>query len=583
MAEDFLGGMQSASGWGDRNWRGDIEARSVVESAAYVLPLFSAAETDAAIAALPLPDLDEALRHKLVRVGGTAAVPFYAAVTTLAFSLAENHDKLVIARMAADDFRTSVFRYWGAMLQQHAAHALAREQPAVSARLRFSNGQIAVGCGMVFFGILAAATWGTGALLLAFNVLCSVVFAMVVALRVFCLLPNVEMKPHKTETLRDQDLPIYTVLVPLFRETAVLPQLVQALLALNYPIEKLDIKLILEQSDFTMHRAIAALHLPEHFDVVVVPTGTPQTKPRALNYGMQFARGSLVTIFDSEDIPDPQQLRVAASRFAVADTKLACLQAKLTFYNPDENWLTRQFTAEYATLFMMMLPQMAAHGLPLPLGGTSNHFRMSALLAVGGWDPYNVTEDADLGYRLARLGYHCGTLPSLTYEEANTELGNWMAQRRRWLKGFLHTWLVHMRQPWRLAKATGVDGFWVIQAMSIGVVLSALLHPFWIAHTAWFFLSDEAARQAAMPGHSIIIALNIAILALGYGAGLLLARAGLHRLGLFHWWLTLCTMPIYWMMMAPAAWLGLWDFIRRPHHWHKTRHGLSRLMQRPEL
>jgi glycosyltransferase XagB len=181
--------------------------------------------------------------------------------------------------------------------------------------------------------------------------------------------------------------------------------------------------------------------------VIVVPCGLPQTKPRALNYALCFARGSLLTIYDAEDIPDPRQLRRAAAAFAVLPQDTACLQAELVFDNANENWLTRQFTIEYAMLFGMILPALAAHRLPLPLGGTSNHFRIDALRRAGAWDAYNVTEDADLGIRLARLGFDTDTITSCTYEEANVSLRNWMRQRTRWMKGFLATWLVHMREP----------------------------------------------------------------------------------------------------------------------------------------
>ena len=239
---------------------------------------------------------------------------------------------------------------------------------------------------------------------------------------------------------------------------------------------------------------MARLPLPPQFEIIVVPAGRPQTKPRALNYALPFCRGELLTIYDAEDIPEPDQLRKAARRFAAAAPELACLQAQLTFFNPNENWLTRQFTAEYAMLFGRLLPVLADHRLPLPLGGTSNHFRTAVLRAVGGWDPFNVTEDADLGLRLARHGYDTGTLDSLTYEEANTRLPNWMRQRARWLKGFLATWLVHMRDPARLMREVGPAGFWVAQAVTIGVFASALLHPLCLVAT--LVLLSPSSRAA---------------------------------------------------------------------------------------
>lgn len=246
-----------------------------------------------------------------------------------------------------------------------------------------------------------------------------------------------------------------------------LRQLLRALVCLDYPAEKLDIKLILEETDILMQRAVAGLTLPPHFDVIVVPAGTPTTKPRALNYALQFAHGTLLTIFDAEDVPEPRQLRLAADAFAVQAPDVACLQARLAFYNPNENWLTRQFTIEYAILFDLILPALAARRLPLPLGGTSNHFRTGALRQAGAWDAYNVTEDADLGIRLARLG--CDRDHRVAHlEEANTRLPNWMRQRARSMKGFLITWLVHMREPLRLLQEVGPAAFCAIQAVTLG-------------------------------------------------------------------------------------------------------------------
>ncbi len=329
-----------------------------------------------------------------------------------------------------------------------------------------------------------------------------------------------------------------------------------------------------------MRRAVAKVALPEHFDVIVVPTGKPQTKARALNYALHFARGTLLTIFDAEDIPEPSQLRRAAESFAARPGNTACLQAELCFYNPNENWLTRQFTIEYATLFGLLLPALASYGLPLPLGGTSNHFRTSVLCRVGAWDPYNVTEDADLGFRLARHGYTIETFQSRTYEEANVRLGNWLRQRSRWLKGFLQTWLVHMRQPLLCASQLGVAGFWTFQAVTAGVVASALLHPVCIALTLWLMVTGRA-----MPGEAglvpvMLAGLSLAVFVSGYGVAFIAGRRALRRLGIGGWWLSLATMPFYWLLMSLAAWLAVWDFIAQPFHWNKTEHGLSRLQPR---
>ena len=216
-----------------------------------------------------------------------------------------------------------------------------------------------------------------------------------------------EMKGER----QDEGLPVYTLLVPLFHEHRVMGQLVQNLLALDYPRERLDIKLIFERGDEqTLSAAKTALLTqgsPPCFELLVVPPGGPQTKPKALNYALATARGDFVVVYDAEDQPDPDQLRKAVHRFGQAEFDLACLQAGLNHYNIDENWLARQFTIEYTALFDGLLPALQHLELPILLGGTSNHFRTDILRKIGAWDAYNVTEDADLGIRLMRFGYRC--------------------------------------------------------------------------------------------------------------------------------------------------------------------------------
>ncbi len=326
-----------------------------------------------------------------------------------------------------------------------------------------------------------------------------------------------------------------------------------------------------------MHIAVQTRDLPAFFDIIIVPRGKPQTKPRALNYAVQFARGSLVTIYDGEDIPQPSQLRKAAAAFAEADDTLGCLQAPLAFFNPNENWLTRQFAAEYAALFRVVLPTLVAYDMPLPLGGTSNHFRASALEAVGYWDAFNMTEDADLGIRLARHGFKTGMLDSTTFEEANTEIVNWMRQRRRWLKGFLQTWLVHSRNPVQLLRDVGPGGFLAVQTMTIGVFASALLHPVLLLTAMWNFLPGPLAVSTATAGGTLISGASLVILVMGYVSAFAACRTGLRQEGIVGWTGVIAGIPVYWLLMTAAAWLALKDFLFAPFYWHKTRHGLTRI------
>ena len=483
----------------------------------------------------------------------------------------------VVAKITSASFDDAVLRVFSKRLAHVAAYGLAKTMPMLSARRRLTSTQ-ALCLGLVILALAA----GLVLLPAAFRVHFfgfgfSIFFGLMIWLRVVAL-QEPYIPQRQIAERDDRKLPVYSVLVPVFRETAVLPQLLAALKSLSYPAHKLDIKLILEESDVAMQRALAAQILPSHFQVLVVPRGRPQTKPRALNYALNFARGSLVTIYDAEDIPEPMQLRMAAKAFADLPETTACLQAELSFYNPNENWLTRQFTAEYATLFKLILPALSANQLPVPLGGTSNHFRKSVLLDVGGWDAHNVTEDADLGFRLARFGYHCSMLNSTTFEEANTDLRNWLLQRARWFKGFLQTWLVHMRKPSKLLHEIGFAGFMTLLASILGVVISAALYPLFLISTVsqiftTLILTNPMVNSWAIFAEAIYVGQFI----VGTGVMIFSSAEALRRKRFSGWWLTLATLPIYWLLASIAAWLAIWQLITNPFQWNKTRHGLSRL------
>ncbi len=251
-------------------------------------------------------------------------------------------------------------------------------------------------------------------------------------------------------------LPAYTILVPLYHEAQVLPGLVRALRGLDYPAHLLDIKLVLEADD--AETIAAAESCGDGCEIIRVPSHGPRTKPKAANYALQFARGEYLVIYDAEDRPEADQLLKAVAAFRASPRSLACLQARLNFYNADHNWLTRMFALDYALWFDMLLPGLDRIGVPMPLGGTSNHFRTQVLRDIGGWDAYNVTEDADIGIRLAQLGYRVSMISFTTYEEAPVPLGPWLRQRSRWLKGYMQTWLVHMRHPLLLLRRAGLGG-----------------------------------------------------------------------------------------------------------------------------
>jgi cellulose synthase/poly-beta-1,6-N-acetylglucosamine synthase-like glycosyltransferase len=540
-----------------------------------VLPFLPLAWLDDAFCRHLPDELELVLRHKIVPVSWLPPLVLYAVVSETALHEARQMGFKVVARIAAADYEAAVRRQHGRLLLRTAIHNLAKSQPEMSASRRLSATQAAVIAGLIGGAAMLGLTKGAGVLAYAAAVGGTLFFTLVIAIRVYCLLPSALPRLSAPPNLANNALPTYSVLVPIFKETAILEQLIGALTGLDYPHDKLDIKLILEEDDLPMLRAVAEIALPQHFEIIVVPAGKPQTKPRALSYALQFARGSLVTIFDAEDIPHSQQLRLAAAGFAAAPGEVACLQASLSFYNPDANWLTRQFAAEYAGLFILMLPALAERGLPILLGGTSNHFRREALETCGGWDPFNVTEDADLGLRLARLGYRCDVFASDTLEEANMELGNWLRQRRRWLKGFLQCWLVHMREPFRLYRELGAEGFWTTQCLTIGVFGSALFHPFLLAFSIWRLSPGNITKLPDTVFTHLLTGTSVAILMGGYVVSMAMAAQGLALQGIRNRWPVIASLPLYWMLMSVAAWLAVWDFAVRPFHWHKTRHGFS--------
>jgi cellulose synthase/poly-beta-1,6-N-acetylglucosamine synthase-like glycosyltransferase len=377
------------------------------------------------------------------------------------------------------------------------------------------------------------------------------------------------------KALSNADWPRYTVLCPLYREAAVVPQFVQAMEALDYPIDKLQILFLIEDHDIETRDAIRTMNLPNHFKIVTVPPGEPRTKPRACNFGLLRATGDYVVIYDAEDIPDPLQLKKAILTFANHDANLACVQAKLNFYNAEQNLLTRLFTAEYSTWFDLTLPGLQQAQLALPLGGTSNHFRTETLGTLGAWDAFNVTEDCDLGLRLSHYGLKTAVLDSTTYEEANSQWKNWFRQRSRWIKGYMQTYLVHMRQPLRYLRPSNWVNFFSLQFVIGGKAAILLINPLMWALLIMYLLFHSSLNNAY---HILFPAatLYMGSLCLIFGNFL---YAYLHLIGclkrgqykLIKW---ILLMPFYWALSSVAALIALYQLIIKPHYWEKTIHGL---------
>ena len=366
----------------------------------------------------------------------------------------------------------------------------------------------------------------------------------------------------------------YTVMVPVFREPEVMSSLVAHLRQLDYPPERLQILLLAEADDAaTIAAARMAIGPARDLRILIVPPGGPRTKPKALNYGLTHATGTFLTIFDAEDRPDPLQLRKAAIALSRLPPEVACLQARLGFFNGGQNIITRWFQVEYSMWFRQMLPGLSKLRVPIPLGGTSNHFRREVLLDLGAWDPYNVTEDADLGVRLSRAGYRSEVLDSVTLEEANSDFVNWAKQRSRWYKGYLQTFLVHMRDVRSARRCLGTRSLVFFMLFVGGTPLMAIVNPiFWSLTVIWFVVKPPWL-MAMFPAPVYFLGLFAWLAGNFLFTFICLLEAVEVDDSLF---VAALLTPLYWVMMSLAAYKALLQVFFAPAYWEKTRHGLTR-------
>ncbi len=471
----------------------------------------------------------------------------------------------------------------------------------------------AFGHALFLTGLIVCTLWRWDVVLCGVNFFLSAWYLTIIAFRcgvvlfTVCRRPEIRVTAEEMATLREEDLPTYSILVPLFREANLAQTLIPALDRLDYPRAKLDIQLLLEEQDGETREAVERLSLKPPYRVVIVPCGQPQTKPRACNYGLQHARGEFCVIYDAEDRPDPDQLKKVAVAFRRQPPEIACLQARLNFYNSRRNVLTRWFTVEYSTTFDLFLPGLQHVGVPIPLGGTSNHFRMSVLRQLDGWDPFNVTEDCDLGVRLYRAGYRTRMLDSTTWEEACSRLRHWIRQRSRWVKGFFQTHLTHTRHPWRTLRDLGLRGtlgfllcvggsslmmvlnvlYWLVGGLYMTAIVHAMIH----GHHLWDILKGprpplEGSSAWPMvyygPGEdsfwstlSVMFFVVSLVLLIGNVLFVVMHVTACwqrRRFDMLPWALL---MPLYWVLISIGAWKGFLQLFRRPFHWEKTPHGFD--------
>jgi cellulose synthase/poly-beta-1,6-N-acetylglucosamine synthase-like glycosyltransferase len=450
--------------------------------------------------------------------------------------------------------------------------------PELSAHRILSRPQAAL-LALLAAAVIGAALLRPTALLITLLALTTALYLVtllyrIVLLRVALRHPaEVRISDTEARAIPDEELPVYTILVPAYHEADVIARTIAALEGIDYPVDRLDVKLLLEADDHETIAAARAVASPLPAEIVLIPPGRPRTKPKACNVGLLRARGELVTIYDAEDRPEPLQLRRVVAAFRRLPPLVACLQAKLSYHNIHQNLLTRWFTAEYETWFSMMLPALARIGGPIPLGGTSMHMPRAILEAVGAWDPYNVTEDADLGVRLQRLGYQVAVLDSTTLEEANSDVVNWVRQRSRWYKGYLQTWLVHMRHPIRLWGEVGARAFLGINLLLGAIPLVALLNPvFWFLTALWFLAQPHLLvvllpAPIYYPALVSMLAGNFIALYIGVIAVRVRRRPDLLT--------AVILSPLYWALMSIAAIRALIQLLVAPSYWEKSVHGLD--------
>lgn len=465
------------------------------------------------------------------------------------------------------------------LLIDNAIKGLFYISPEYSASMVFSKGQVFL-MGAIFFLLLAGLYLNAVTTLVVIIGLVQIFYLLSIGFKLIVSIYGArsEMFQYITEeevkALKDEDLPVYTVLVPVYKEPEVIGILINSLKKLDYPQDKLDVILLLEENDKETLDSAKAHRPPANWRFIIVPDSIPKTKPKACNYGLFFAKGKYLTIYDAEDIPEPDQLKKAFVAFRKGGEEYICFQAALNYFNKDENFLTKMFTLEYSYWFDYLLPGLYNLGLPIPLGGTSNHFDTEKLREIGAWDPFNTTEDADLGVRAFGKGYKVGIINSTTYEEANARLKNWIRQRSRWIKGYMQTFLVHSRNLGKLYKNVGIKGMLSFLFLIGGTPATFLINPImWLVFIVWL-ITQTKVYEPVFPGPLLYISLFN--LLFGNFMGIYLNMLAVFKRGYYELLPYAFLNPVYWMLHSVASHIALYELFTRPFYWQKTQHGITK-------
>jgi cellulose synthase/poly-beta-1,6-N-acetylglucosamine synthase-like glycosyltransferase len=485
-------------------------------------------------------------------------------------------DQIVITDL---DFLKLIQNYFGKSLIDNSIYGLFYRNPNESCYAVFSKKQV-VSLAILAFCILIWFYYDALSFLISLFAIWQLIFFITVGFRTFLsiigsyfeIIEPISQKEIKA--LKDDELPLYTILVPAYKEPKVLPKLINAIGKMNYPQHKLDVILLLEEGDNETLEAAKRAKPPGNWKFIIVPKSIPKTKPKACNYGVFFSRGKFLTIYDAEDIPEPDQLKKAIVAFNKCGSSYLCFQAALNYFNTDENFITSLFTLEYSYWFDYLLPGLDRLNLPIPLGGTSNHFRVDYLKKLGAWDPFNVTEDADLGIRACAHSLKVGIINSTTYEEANSRYVNWIRQRSRWIKGYMQTALVYNRHPIKMLKMVGLKNWLAFQLFVGGTPLIFLINPFvWTIFLYWVATQTKLFDPFFPPILTYIALYNLLI---GNFFGIYLNMIAVFRRKLYRLLPYALLNPFYWLFFhSIAAYKALFQLFIRPFYWEKTKHGIG--------
>ncbi len=478
------------------------------------------------------------------------------------------------------DITWMVHKLRGEYYVKESVFSLMRKDPESSGLTTFTDAQllfifIAIGIALLLLTVNFVNSFIFFNLFFSFVFLFSIVFKLYIALKGSKYELVEVVTKDEVKAIKNDTLPVYTILLPVYKEDKLIRKLIWNLRSLDYPRGKLDVKLLIEEDDDKTLNAVRNLDFPANFETIVVPFHMPKTKPKACNYGLFFCKGIYLTIYDAEDVPDSDQLKKVVALFRKLPKDYVVLQGALNYFNKNENLLTRMFTLEYSYWFDYMLPGLQSLDVPIPLGGTSNHFKLDKLKELGGWDPFNVTEDADLGVRVFEKRYKVGVVNSTTLEEANNEPFNWIRQRSRWIKGYMQTLLVHMRNPIRLVNKIGWRGFFGFNFFVGFTPITFLLYPVLLGFYIIYIIFDLQTVRVLFPDWVLYI--SIFNFVAGNTLMIYVNMLAVFKRRFYELILFALVNPFYWLMHSIAAYKGLWQLIYKPFYWEKTNHGLTKM------